>query len=173
VESALGDAENDSVQAPDPAQMDSTKGDMAPISLTGLGTPSTMPQYSGFDQTPSCIDQSLKSQLCQVYLRQVDPIIKILHRPSLEGWMMRGEGYFGYPDEHPSLAALSSAVCFAAASSLTEAQCRTCFLTSKPTIVTLCRRECEIAIERSGLLSTRDINVLQAFVLYLVSIRVI
>ncbi|KAH6871769.1 C6 transcription factor [Thelonectria olida] len=167
VESALGDAENDSVQAPDPAQMNSAKCDMAPISLIGLDTPAIASQSSGFGWTPNSVDQSVKRQLCQVYLRQVDPIIKILHRPSLEAWMVREEGYFGYPDQHPSLVALSSAVCFAAASSLTEAQCLASFYTSKTDLVTLCRRECEVAIERSGLLSARDINVLQAFVLYL------
>lgn len=164
VESGLGHVEQDSAQAPDPAQ--SGEGDMAPIGLLGLPSPSAA---LGLEKTPCSIDPSVQSRFCQVYLSQVDPIIKILHRPSLESWMIQGKGYFGYPDGHPSLMALSSAVCFVAASSLTEGKCQTSFQTSKSSLVSVCRRQCEVAIERSGLLSTRDINVLQAFVLYLVS----
>lgn len=83
--------------------------------------------------------------------------------------MLQGEGYLDYPDGHTSVEALSSAVYYSAASSMTENQCRTMFHTSKSSIVEGCQRACEVALERSGLLATRDITVLQAFVLYLVS----
>jgi hypothetical protein len=112
-------------------------------------------------------------QLCQVYLQQVDPVIKILHRPSLSKWMLQGEGYLGYPEGHASVEALNSAVCYSAASSMAENQCRSMFHISKSSIVEDCRRVCEVALERSGVLATRDMTVLQAFVLYLVRAHLI
>ncbi|KIM96896.1 hypothetical protein OIDMADRAFT_65474, partial [Oidiodendron maius Zn] len=111
------------------------------------------------------------SQMCLVYLRQVDPVIKILHRPSLQGWLVRGEGYLGYPSGHASVDALSAAVCYSAASSMTENQCHASFHTNKSTVVADYRKACEAAMQRADLLATRDITVLQAFVLYLIARR--
>ncbi|KAG5980441.1 hypothetical protein E4U55_004018 [Claviceps digitariae] len=113
-------------------------------------------------------DRSSMSQLYTVYLRNVDPIIKILHRPSLSKWILDGKGYLGYPEDHTSIQALASAVCYAAANTLSEAQCQAMFCTSKSTLVSTYRRQCEVAIERAGLLTTRCRFILQSFVLYLV-----
>ncbi|KAG5995015.1 hypothetical protein E4U52_000482 [Claviceps spartinae] len=116
-------------------------------------------------------DRSIMSQLCGVYLRNVDPVIKILHRPSLSKWLMDGKTYLGYPDGHSSVQALKAAVCYAAANTLSEAQCQAMCHTSKSTIVSTYRRQCEVALERAGLLSTRCRIILQSFVLYLVGRR--
>ncbi|KAG6069302.1 hypothetical protein E4U32_000016 [Claviceps aff. humidiphila group G2b] len=116
-------------------------------------------------------DRSIMSQLCGVYLRNVDPVIKILHRPSLSKWLMDGKKYLGYPEDHSSVQALKSAVCYAAANTLSEAQCQAMCHTSKSTIVSTYRRQCEVALERAGLLSTRCRIILQSFVLYLVGRR--
>ncbi|KAG6034026.1 hypothetical protein E4U40_004460 [Claviceps sp. LM458 group G5] len=113
-------------------------------------------------------DRSLMSQLCDIYLRNVDPVIKILHRPSLSKWLMDGNRYLGYPEDHSSVKALEAAVCYAAANTLSEAQCQAMCHTSKSTIVSTFRRQCEVALERSGLFSTRCRIILQSFVLYLV-----
>lgn len=48
-------------------------------------------------------DKIAASMLCQVYLQNVDPIIKILHRPSLSKWMLDGGQYLGSPDGHNSV----------------------------------------------------------------------
>lgn len=107
-------------------------------------------------------------QLCEVYLQQVDPVIKILHRPSLNRWMVQGEPYLAYADGHPSVEALGSAVCYSAISSMTENQCSVMFHASKADLLAESRVACETAIGRAGLLTSRDITVLQAFILYLV-----
>lgn len=121
---------------------------------------------------PFVSDNALNaSQLCHVYLRQIDPVIKILHKPSLSSCMLHGENYLGYPNKHPSHQAIRSAVCYSAASSMTEKQCRTMFHANKSSIMEGYRRLCETALERSGILATQDIAVLQAFVLYLVSVQ--
>ncbi|RHZ47435.1 Zn(II)2Cys6 domain-containing transcription factor nscR, partial [Aspergillus thermomutatus] len=122
--------------------------------------------------TPLLEDKEMTRQLCQVYLQQVDPIIKILHRPSVEKWIMQGERYLGFPERHVAVDALGSAICYAAAASLTDDQCPAHFQSSKSSgIVADCRRACEAALERSGLLASPSITVLQAFVLYLIARR--
>lgn len=69
-----------------------------------------------------------------------------------------------------SVEALSSAVCYAAVISMTENQCQTMFRADKSDIVTYYRVACERAFEQAGLITTNEITVLQAFVLYLVSL---
>ncbi|KAJ5173530.1 C6 transcription factor [Penicillium coprophilum] len=113
---------------------------------------------------------AITSKLCEIYLQQVDPIIKILHRPSLSKWLMLQGQYLAYAKGNPATEALGAAVCFAAISSMTESQCSIVFHAKKSDLVIESRATCEMAIGRAGLLSTRDITVLQAFVLYLVQI---
>ena len=153
-------------------QLDSTQADLTDsgIGVMGLGalwdTP-LIPKHF----TPGRVSVDV-SQLCLVYVRQVDPVIKILHRPSLQRWLVRGEGYLGYPSGHASVEALSAAVCYSAASSMTENQCHASFHINKSTVVADYRKACEAAMQRADLLATRDITVLQAFVLYLVSVHI-
>lgn len=96
-------------------------------------------------------------------------MVKVLHRPSIRNLMIHGGRYLEYPVDHPSVQAIRFSVSYAAANSLTEKQCEGMFQTQKSNLVADCRKACESAIERSDILNTRDITVLQAFVLYLVS----
>lgn len=109
------------------------------------------------------------ARLCQVYLDQVDPVFKILHRPSLRKLLQHDSTYLGYPEGHVSVMALSSAICYVATCSLSETQCRDMFQTNKAILMIQYRRACEIALDRADILVTGDITVLQSFVLYLVS----
>ena len=162
MDSALAEADDDIAQAPDPSQVDSVDGGVSILGLSGSSYSPAAPHLF--------VTSQIARELCQIYLRQVDPIIKILHRPSLSKWMLEGQQYLRYPDGHPSVHAISSAVCYSAATSMPERQCQEMFQMEKARVVAECRKTCEAAIERSGLLSTRDITVLQAFILYLVGI---
>lgn len=116
---------------------------------------------------------TLCSRLCEVYLQRVDPLMKILHRPSLTKFMMDEECYLGYRAGHPASAALRSAVCYAAVCSMDEELLQSSFGSfgsSKKEVLTSYRSVCECALEKAQLVNTRDITVLQAFVLYLVSV---
>ena len=166
---APGERDETGAQASDPAPADPADGGIGALGLWGLRNPPAVPRHFAPSQVALSHNKVAAGQLCQVYLRNVDPVIKILHGPSLRKWMLQGERYLGYPEGHASVEALSSAVCYSAASSMTENQCQAMFYTSKSSIAVDCRRACEVAIERSGILATRDITVLQAFVLYLVS----
>ncbi|KAI1416689.1 hypothetical protein F5Y13DRAFT_177688 [Hypoxylon sp. FL1857] len=113
----------------------------------------------------------LTAQLCQVYLDQVDPIIKVLHRPSLSKFMLGGQRYLGYEPGHISTTCLSSAVCYSALASMTEEQCQATFGMDRRTLMIEYREACESELERSELLTTSDITILQAFILFLVARR--
>lgn len=75
---------------------------------------------------------------------------------------------FAYPEGHLSVEALGSAVCYSAISRMIENQCCIMFHANKADLVAESRVACETALGQAGLLSTRGITVLQAFVLHLV-----
>ena len=138
--------------------------------MVGMGSgDSRKYQELSLSMTASRNDHATLSKLCHLYLEQVDPIVKILHRPTLEGFMLQGGNYLGRDRDHPSVEALKAAVCYSAVISMSEAQCQAVFGTNKLMMVGDYRRACEAACERAGLLTTDDMVVLQAFVLYLVS----
>lgn len=171
IDTVSGEPDEDIVQLPNPSETNSADGGVRILGLGGLTDSIQNQQSFGPHLFAFGLEKTSVAQLCQVYLRQVDPIIKILHRPSLSGWLEHGESYLGYPEGHASTEALKSAVCYAAVNSMTERQCEEMYHRTKSDIVMEFRKACESTIERSGLLSTRDITVLQAFVLYLVSDR--
>ena len=152
------------------SRTNSTDSGISMLGLCGIGS------FTGVQQVPmdtlsSTFPRHVSSQLAQVYLDNVDPVIKLLHRPSLSRWMINGEQYLDFSPNHTSTEALGSAVCYAAACSMTEVQIQSMFQRSRHELVTEGRRSCETAMEKSGLLATRDITVLSAFVLYLVAMR--
>jgi hypothetical protein len=104
-----------------------------------------------------------------MFITQVDPILKTLHSLSVERWLVRGEGYLQYPERHPSVQALQASICYVAASSLPEQQCQTMLQQDKSRVTEELCRACETALFNANLISTDDVTVLQAFVLYLVS----
>ncbi|EAW06393.1 Zn(II)2Cys6 domain-containing transcription factor nscR [Aspergillus clavatus NRRL 1] len=170
IESSLGEADEEAAPTTDNARLEPPDDGVQVLGLVGSNWPAVPRPLT----TSKALlhDSTMVRQLCQVFLQQVDPIIKILHRPSLSRWMINGERYLAYPEGHRSIEALGSAVCYSAISSMTENQCRVMFQTNKASLVAESRASCEIAIGRSGLLTTRDITVLQAFVLYLMARRV-
>lgn len=164
-----GDAEKEITQSHDPsyAVHDTYDGGIAALGLWGEDSPSGACRCST-GRVPLYQDKAAASQLCEIYLNQVDPIMKILHRPSLSLWLVSGQSYLHYPAQHVATSALAAAICYAAANSMTEDQSQNLFEMDKSSIVLDCREACEAALQKSGLLTTRDITVLQAFVLYLV-----
>lgn len=64
-----------------------------------------------------------RRQLAKIYLTQVDPILKILHRPSIEAHLLSGENYLDYHLCHPAPTALAAAVHYAASCALSPEKC--------------------------------------------------
>ncbi|ERS97592.1 hypothetical protein HMPREF1624_05763 [Sporothrix schenckii ATCC 58251] len=161
VESSPEEAEDDTAQTH--AEVSSQPVRPRDLSVLGL---TTLPSHV---LCPSHIllDRPLVAQLCTVYLDQVDPILKILHRPTIAQHLVNGASYLGYPEGHTSVAALDSAVLYVAVNSMDDEQCRALLGRDRAGLLVATRQACEAALERAGLLTTRDMTVLQAFVLYL------
>ena len=149
-----------SVRVPESSHVDKTPGPFRML-CAGGSNPSPPPQPNNNAVT--------FKKLCRVYLDQVDPVIKILHRPVLRNFMKSGEPYLNYPVGHTAVAALSSAVCYSAACSLTEGQCQSMFQMERTAVIAVTQQACEHALEKAEVLITSDMTVVQAFVLYLVS----
>lgn len=162
---SLGEGEEVPIPSSRSTKIGLSDNDGIPVLGLGGGNSLSMPPVESLLH-----DSAVARQLCGVYLQQVDPVIKILHRPSVNQWMVHGKPYLAYAEGHPAIEALGSAICYSAVSSMTENQCSLMFHTSKAQLMVKSRMACEAAIGRAGLLSTRDITVLQAFVLYLVRI---
>ncbi|OAA65545.1 Transcription factor [Niveomyces insectorum RCEF 264] len=172
IESGQDEAEDGTAETPDAEHAGSLHRGISVLGLSGSSTNELFP-LDGMDCSQASVthNRDLARRLCQVYLDQVDPITKILHRPSIAKLMLRGDDYLNYPDGHVSVEALRAAVMYAAACSMTDRQCGSLLSADKPRLVAGCRRACEGALERADLLTTRDITALQAFVLYLVGRR--
>lgn len=111
----------------------------------------------------------MRSKLCQVYLDRVDPVFKILHRPSLREFMVEGKPYLDYELQHEAPMALASAVCYVASCSLDNYECRLLFGKDKDVIVAKYQRQTEEALAGVDVVTTNDLSVLQAYILVLVS----
>lgn len=105
--------------------------------------------------------------LCEIYLRSVDLPFKILHAPTLRAYMREERTYLNYRPGSAAVEALSFGVYLAAVTSLTEQECYGHFGLSRET---LCQTYCaslERALAQTNFVTTRDVTVLQAFMLYL------
>lgn len=107
-------------------------------------------------------------KLCQAYVDRVHPLVKILHRPSLVAFLLRGESYLDYRDTDPVLDLVRAAVFFLVVATLSNEQCRSSFDTEKASLLATYRLACEVALDRVGLMTTDDMTVLQSLVLYIV-----
>ncbi|KAF7113849.1 hypothetical protein CNMCM5793_004904 [Aspergillus hiratsukae] len=109
--------------------------------------------------------------LVEIFLHQVDPILKILHRPSLCAYLLEGKPYLDYARGDPVPAALASAVFYMASSTLAEDQCLALFAEPKVMVLGRYKDEAKAALARVDFLVTNHLTVLQAFVLSLVAAR--
>ncbi|KAJ5413824.1 hypothetical protein N7509_000451 [Penicillium cosmopolitanum] len=105
--------------------------------------------------------------LCAIYLHNVDPLFKILHRPSVQKFLCDGERYLDYEPDHHTPATLASAIFYSAACSLNDSQCVSLFSEEKRVIVALLRKETESALFKADCTASNDLTILQAYVLSL------
>ncbi|MCJ1319516.1 hypothetical protein MMC15_004852 [Xylographa vitiligo] len=110
-------------------------------------------------------------KLYQAYLKRVDPLVRGFHRPLLVAFLLDGQTYLHYHDTDPVLDLLRSAVLLIAIVSLTEEQCRSTFDADRVGLIAFYRFACENALDRVGLITTKEISVLQSLVLYLFAVR--
>ncbi|PWY94983.1 hypothetical protein BO94DRAFT_507818 [Aspergillus sclerotioniger CBS 115572] len=167
---------NHSIQASHPTTgLDGTRRRMAWDQTNSPGwvidpCPQFIPNEALFHWTGAASYRE-RQQLLQIYLSQVDPIVKIIHGPSLRAHLLEGKCYLNYGPWHPAPAALASAVYYAASCTLSPETCLSSFGTDKASLISKYQNESRYALERVDYVLTEDLTVLQAFVISLIAMR--
>lgn len=84
-------------------------------------------------------------QLNDLFLKNADPVFKVLHRPSVER-LIQGQSYLGHHADAPSNRALKVTMWFAAVTTIGEAECFARFRTSRLELLQLYRRYVDVAL---------------------------
>ncbi|RJE21381.1 Transcription factor [Aspergillus sclerotialis] len=107
-------------------------------------------------------------RLWQLYLENVDPLLKVTHTPSLQGRII--EAASNVLNIDPILEALMFSLYCMAILSLTMDDCQSIFGSSKDDLLARYQFGCQQALLRCGFLRTSDRDCLTALYLYLVSV---
>jgi hypothetical protein len=110
-------------------------------------------------------------RLWQIFVENVNPLIKILHVPTFQ------QRIFEVSWNIPSISRPTQAIMFSvytlAITSLSPSDCRKLFDQDKEILLEEYRRSTMQSLIAAELLSTRDLEVLQAFVLFLVCLETV
>ncbi|KAL5360723.1 putative C6 transcription factor [Aspergillus floccosus] len=142
---------------------ESATDDLPLQSLGVLGSDSRSTAEASHSQL---LQPSQIQALWGIYKENVAPMIALLHKRSIET-IIQEACIQAKPTVGVALEALILAVCFAATVSATPAQCRSIIAQGRDSCIRVSRRAVEKALARANLISTKDIQVLQASVLFL------
>ncbi|KAH8895436.1 hypothetical protein GQ53DRAFT_50721 [Thozetella sp. PMI_491] len=106
-------------------------------------------------------------RLWQIYLDNVNPVLKLTHTPTLQTLIIEAAG--NVRQINPNLEALMFSIYCVAISSLDDEECQSTFNTSNDELRTRYQFACQEALSNCGYLRTNDLNCLTAFHLYLFS----
>ncbi|KAJ5168720.1 uncharacterized protein N7482_004314 [Penicillium canariense] len=112
-----------------------------------------------------------RRQLCEIYLRNVDPVFKILHRPTLRAFLRDEQPYLDYEPDHHVPNTLALAVYYAAVCTIDDPQCQLLFGMDKKAVTADLQKETDAALSRADFVTTNELAVLQAYVLSLLAAR--
>jgi hypothetical protein len=149
--------------------------------MTGYSNGDTMPSRRSFVLNRPSVNtwhtaasgetQPTASQivhLWQTYLTNVDPIMKVFHAPTVQLLVHR---QVGKPSALPNEQALLSAIYLISVVSLWDDECEALLQEPREDLIRRFRQATEDALSGAGFVTTNDIMVLQAFVLYLNALR--
>lgn len=105
-------------------------------------------------------------KLWQIYLDNVDPLLKVTHTPSLQARII--EAASNLTNINPTLQALMFSIYSMSLMSLTADECQTAFGSSKEDLMAKYQFACQQALLACGYLRTGDRECLSAFYLFLV-----
>lgn len=108
------------------------------------------------------------SILWRVFVANIDPIVKILHKPTMEKLLTRSRGNTAILKS--SSEALLFSIYFASITSLTDAQTESLFHERKSELLDRFRFGVQQALSQANFLSSHNVVTLQAIVLFLVSL---
>lgn len=115
--------------------------------------PETFPDpiATGIDK---CTAPRLQEYLSQTFLDNLDPVIKILHRPSLSAFLLEGKPYLDYPPSHLVPEILKCAVYYAAAYSISQENWPSVFGPIRGSVIARYQWETEAALRRADYINT-------------------
>ncbi|KAH8682010.1 fungal-specific transcription factor domain-containing protein [Xylariales sp. PMI_506] len=105
----------------------------------------------------------------QIYTENVDPLVKLLHVPTMNGIIRKLRADMSNMD--PGLEALMFAIYFAAITSLEDDEVKTALGAERCDLLKQYRFGTEQALAKANFLNTSDLVVVQAFTLFLVIVR--
>ena len=121
---------------------------------------------SFINDTASLHLSTQQATICwQVFLDRVDPLVKILHRPTVE--RLLGRSLYEKDLLRDCEVVLLFTIFFSSIISISAHEVETFFSISKPTIVSTYHSAIHEALSRNGFLATEDLTTLQALVLFL------
>ncbi|KAK8069925.1 hypothetical protein PG994_006541 [Apiospora phragmitis] len=108
-------------------------------------------------------------RLWQVYLDNVDPLLKVTHTPTLQGRIVEAASKLSGIDRN--LEALMFGIYSMAVLSLDKDECESMFGLTKKDLATKYQFSCQQALANAGFLRTNDRDCLTSLFLYLLSVR--
>lgn len=106
-------------------------------------------------------------RLWQTFLDNVNPLVKILHTPTVQQLVLETSG--NLKDVSKSITALMFAIYLSAVNSLSNAECESMVGQGKSVLLANYYLGSQQALISAGFLKSSDLVVLQAYVLFLVS----
>ena len=107
-------------------------------------------------------------RLWQIYLDNVNPLLKVTHTPTLQTRIIDAASDIANVD--PTLEALMFSIYCVSILSLTEDQCITLFGSPKKDLLTAYQSACQQALRSCGILRSSNRECLTALYLYLVGV---
>ena len=107
--------------------------------------------------------------LSDIFFSRVDPMFKVLHRPTVKDFMSVAARNLDHINTGDSRAALMFAIYFGAVTSLSQKECLEFFHQDREVLSAHYKFGLEAALANADFLSSMEIVTLQAFVIYLVS----
>lgn len=105
----------------------------------------------------------------EIFKQNIDPLIKIFHRPSIDDFIYKFDGRFELLSKTDEV--MMFTIYFAVITSMSEEQCTAIFGVQKSPTLEKYRFAVEQALARAEFLSTQELIVLQSFTLFLTCVR--
>ena len=111
----------------------------------------------------------VRNNLLSIYLSNVDAVFKILHAPTVRGYLEHASTCPSTQNADTAVSALLFAVYYAAVMTKTESECEVLFGIGKDVLLDRYRFATEVSLSMADILNSDKLMTLQAFVIYLVS----
>ena len=104
-----------------------------------------------------------------IYFENVHPLFKVLHAPTFTDFLLHGKPYLDHKPGDPAVEALSYAIYYAGIVTLDEWACKQRLGEEKNDLLNRYRFAIEVCFAKADFITSNDITVLQALIIFLVS----